>query len=45
MIAFDTAFTRLVGIDVPIVQAPIGGLARPALAVEVSKAGRSACSA
>lgn len=39
MLAFDTAFTRLVGIDVPIIQAPIGGLARPALASAVSNAG------
>jgi nitronate monooxygenase len=38
-IAFDTAFTRLVGIEFPIVQAPIGGLARPALASAVSNAG------
>ena len=39
MIAFDTAFTRLAGIALPIVQAPIGGLARPALASAVSNAG------
>ncbi len=38
-IAFDTLFTRLVGVDVPIVQAPIGGLAKPALAAAVSNAG------
>lgn len=38
-VTFDTAFTRLVGIDLPIVQAPIGGLARPALAAAVSNAG------
>jgi NAD(P)H-dependent flavin oxidoreductase YrpB (nitropropane dioxygenase family) len=37
--AFDTSFTRLVGIDIPIVQAPIGGLARPPLAGAVSNAG------
>lgn len=37
--AFDTAFTRLVGIDVPLVQAPIGGMARPPLAAAVSDAG------
>jgi nitronate monooxygenase len=37
--AFDTAFTRLVGIDVPIVEAPIGGMARPQLAAAVSNAG------
>lgn len=39
MTAFDTAFTRLLGIDVPIVQAPIGGLSTPALAAAVSNAG------
>ena len=38
-VAFDTSFTRLVGIDVPIVQAPIGGMARPPLAAAVSEAG------
>jgi len=37
--AFDTSFTRLVGIDIPIIQAPIGGLARPPLAAAVSNAG------
>jgi NAD(P)H-dependent flavin oxidoreductase YrpB (nitropropane dioxygenase family) len=36
---FPTALTRLAGIDVPIVQAPIGGLARPELAAAVSNAG------
>lgn len=36
---FPTAFTRLAGIDLPIVQAPIGGLARPELAAAVSNAG------
>lgn len=34
-----TAFTQLVGIDVPIVQAPIGGLAQPPLVAAVSNAG------
>ena len=38
-IVFDTAFTRLVGIDIPIVQAPIGSMARPPLAAAVSNAG------
>lgn len=38
-VTFDTALTRLVGIDLPIVQAPIGGLARPELAAAVSNAG------
>jgi nitronate monooxygenase len=37
--SFDTALCRLIGIDVPIVQAPIGGLARPELAAAVSNAG------
>jgi len=36
---FETRFTRLAGIEVPIVQAPIGGLARPELAAAVSNAG------
>jgi nitronate monooxygenase len=36
---FDTAFCRLVGIDLPIVQAPVGGITTPALAAAVSKAG------
>ena len=36
---FDTAFCRLVGIPVPIVQAPIGGMAVPELAAAVSNAG------
>lgn len=34
-----TAFTDLLGIDTPIVQAPIGGLAQPELASAVSNAG------
>lgn len=36
---FDTAFCRLVGIPLPIVQAPIGSLAVPELAAAVSNAG------
>lgn len=36
---FDTAFCRLIGIEHPIVQAPIGGLSRPELAAAVSNAG------
>ncbi len=36
---FDTSFCRLVGIDLPIVQAPIGGITTPALAAAVSEAG------
>src|SRR3954463_15927066 len=36
---FDTSFCRLVGIDLPIVQAPIGGISTPALADAVSEAG------
>ncbi len=35
----DTRFTRLLGIDVPIVQAPMGWIARSALASAVSNAG------
>lgn len=34
-----TAFTELLGIQVPVVQAPIGGLAQPRLAAAVSNAG------
>jgi nitronate monooxygenase len=37
--SFDTAFCRLVGIPLPIVQAPIGGLSVPELAAAVSDAG------
>jgi nitronate monooxygenase len=36
---FDTAFCRLVGIDLSIVQAPVGGVSTPALAAAVSEAG------
>jgi NAD(P)H-dependent flavin oxidoreductase YrpB (nitropropane dioxygenase family) len=36
---FDTAFCRLVGIELPIVQAPVGGITTPALAAAVSAAG------
>jgi NAD(P)H-dependent flavin oxidoreductase YrpB (nitropropane dioxygenase family) len=35
----ETAFTRLIGIEVPIVQAPIGTLTNPRLAAAVSNAG------
>jgi NAD(P)H-dependent flavin oxidoreductase YrpB (nitropropane dioxygenase family) len=35
----ETSFTRLMGIDHPVVQAPIGGLSVPALAGAVSNAG------
>jgi nitronate monooxygenase len=38
-LSFDTPFCRLVGIPLPIVQAPIGGLAVPELAAAVSEAG------
>jgi nitronate monooxygenase len=38
-LAFDTAFCRLVGIPLPIVQAPIGGLATPEVAAAASEAG------
>ena len=36
---FDTAFCRLAGIPIPIIQAPIGSLAVPELAAAVSEAG------
>jgi NAD(P)H-dependent flavin oxidoreductase YrpB (nitropropane dioxygenase family) len=36
---FDTSFCRLAGIDLPVVQAPIGGVSTPALAAAVSNAG------
>src|SRR5262249_35690212 len=36
---FDTALTRILGIDVPIVQAPIGNLTCPQLVTAVSNAG------
>ena len=36
---FNTAFCRLAGIDLPIVQAPVGGITTPALAAAVSEAG------
>jgi NAD(P)H-dependent flavin oxidoreductase YrpB (nitropropane dioxygenase family) len=36
---FDTAFCRLIGIPIPIVQAPVGDLAVPELAAAVSNAG------
>ena len=38
-LTFDTAFCRLVGVPLPIVQAPIGGLATPDLAAAASEAG------
>src|SRR5262245_34010369 len=39
MLHFDTSFCRLVGIELPVVQAPIGGISTPALAAAVSEAG------
>ena len=36
---FDTPLTRLLGIDLPIIQAPIGGATTPALVAAVSNAG------
>ena len=39
MSAVETAFTRLLGIDHPIIQAPIGALTNPRLAAAVSNAG------
>ncbi len=38
-IRFDTPFTRLLGSELPIAQAPIGGASTPALAAAVSNAG------
>jgi nitronate monooxygenase len=35
----QTSVTRLLGIELPIIQAPIGGLSVPALAGAVAKAG------
>ena len=35
----ETSVTRLLGIEQPIIQAPIGGLSVPALAGAVSNAG------
>jgi len=35
----ETALTRLIGIEVPIIQAPIGTLTNPRLAAAVSNAG------
>jgi NAD(P)H-dependent flavin oxidoreductase YrpB (nitropropane dioxygenase family) len=39
MLKFDTEFCRLVGVPLPIVQAPIGGLATPEVAAAASEAG------
>ena len=39
MLHFDTSSCRLVGFDLPIVQAPVGGVSTPALAAAVSEAG------
>ena len=39
MAALRTPLTELLGLDVPIVQAPIGGLANPRLAAAVANAG------
>lgn len=36
---FDTPFCRLLGIDIPIIQAPIGGCSTPALVAAVGNAG------
>lgn len=38
-VRIETSLTRLLDLDVPIVQAPIGGLANPHLAAAVSNAG------
>ena len=39
MAIMETAFTRMLGLSCPIVQAPIGGHTNPELAVAVSGAG------
>jgi enoyl-[acyl-carrier protein] reductase II len=39
MIALDNRVTRMLGVDIPIVQAPMGWIARSTLASAVSKAG------
>lgn len=39
MVTFNTSFCRLLGIDLPIVQAPVGSATTPALAAAVSNAG------
>ena len=39
MIRFDNRVTRLLGVDIPIVQAPMGWIARAQLAAAVSRAG------
>lgn len=39
MIAFDNHVTRLLGVEIPIVQAPMGWIARAQLAAAVSRAG------
>ena len=36
---FDNRLTRLLGVDIPLVQAPMGWIARSALASAVSNAG------
>ncbi len=40
---FDTALTRLLGIEIPIVQAPVGGASTPELAAAVGNAGALGC--
>lgn len=37
--AFDNRVTRLLGVDIPIVQAPMGYIAKPALVAAVAEAG------
>jgi NAD(P)H-dependent flavin oxidoreductase YrpB (nitropropane dioxygenase family) len=36
---WDTPFCRLVGIEAPVVRAPVGGISTPALAAAVSEVG------
>ena len=38
-LCFDTSFCRRVGIELPIVQAPVGNITTPALAAAVSNGG------
>ncbi len=37
--AFENRVTRLLGVDIPILQAPMGHIAKPALVAAVAEAG------
>ncbi|MFO1200781.1 MAG: nitronate monooxygenase, partial [Burkholderiaceae bacterium] len=39
MVKFDNRITRMLGVEIPIVQAPMGWIARAQLASAVSRAG------